>query len=73
MTLYKTTDIQLASYLYYVKGRSIVEMNKAKDRQYEFCFDNNESMRQSVLTYYNSDCPRFADGMRELKSMMKNY
>lgn len=72
--VFKTYDCALAAYLFGVKRMRIHGLNRHGERnRYEFCFEDEPDRKSYVIAYYNSECRAFDEGMRNLKSMMKNY
>lgn len=72
--IFKTYDCALAAYLYSVKRMKICGLNRIGERnRYEFIFEDEENRKNYVLSYYNSECKIFDEGMRNLKSMMRNW
>jgi hypothetical protein len=71
--MYKTFELPLAIYLWKIKQRKLLGLEYDKEnRRTCFVFEDEDSLERDVLSFYNSDCLKYAEGLRAFKSMLKN-
>ena len=68
---FKISDISIAAFLL-VKGNTITSIDKNEKGQYFFEFIKTDSIEQESLSFLTSECSRYDNQMRLLRSLLKS-
>jgi hypothetical protein len=68
---FKISDISIAAFLL-VKGNTITSIDKNAKGQYFFEFIKTDSIEQESLSFLTSECSRYDNQMRLLRSLLKS-
>ena len=69
--IFTTSDISIAAYLL-VKGHQIVSVEKDQKGQYFFSFIKSETIEVDSLGFLSSECSKYDNQMRLLRSILKS-
>ncbi len=69
--MYSTSDISIAAFLL-TKGHSILSVKKNEKGQFFFEFQDNDQIKKDALLFLSSECSRYDNNVRLLRSLLKS-
>ena len=69
--MYTTSDISIAAFLL-TKGHTVSKVSKNEKGQFFFEFVENEQIKKDAVAFLGSECARYDNNVRLLRSILKS-